>query len=74
MESTRRSIKKEQKKCAVIQIVLCGLYAVLGVVLFNLEHCHVDEPLYWLGAAVVAACVLVYGVFEARLSEHISRR
>lgn len=73
VEKKEADLKSIQKRSILLESLLCIAYLLLGVVLFTTQgHCFVDAPLYWAGWVFVAGWVVVFGLYEGRLSDRLT--
>ena len=63
----RKALKKTQRICIVVQVVMCALYISAGILLaVTGRHCAADTPIY------IAGCMAALAVFESRLSKELA--
>ena len=69
----RKTLKKTQRICIVVQVVMCALYISAGLLLaVTGRHCAADTPIYITGAVITAGCMAALAVFESRLSKELA--
>ena len=69
----RKALKKTQRICIVVQVVMCALYISAGILLaVTGRHCAADTPIYIAGAVIVDGCMAALAVFESRLSKELA--
>ena len=69
----RKALKKTQRICIVVQVVMCALYISAGILLAGTgRNGGAEEPITVIGAVIVAGCMAALAVFESRLSKELA--